>query len=619
MDFDEIYEISIFNTGLKGFQNRSVIHMLHDVIDKRQTKNQIKDYIKSLKDDLLQLYGSNYTIALNVLYDETIGSFRISKEIALDSPIIPFPEPRTEASDEIYEQETFKTFDLYLLPRPPKAGNNNNKFDCLYVALKRYYGRDFIFEDDKELRAFLNVKFPNPIPHEKLKLLSNKLKASILLYGDYPTVYKYDKSKEEIKLKLRNGHYIFKSTKESPKRYMLYSKPKKLMIMKRYTDKDIYYNEEGLNELLKSDENYKQKIKDIYENYFIEQPYSGDKRTLEEIYNDYIKDAKICNESINNIMRNKETKQINLLKHSMKDVILKLFYEFTRRISEPKPVDEIEAEWIEKATMGSIIYAKRGHYDYVETYDFNSQYMSLKCYLPYGKPEYFNLECLEENPQTGIYRAIIEEGNDLIRYNQYNYYTYTDIKIARDLGLNVELIQDGNINALIYTEKMPFSVLFGDLVKMLYDLKLKGVNMAKSLLSRIWGTLTEKNKHYLTTERYDIDITNKDIEKLTKNQNGYYDLCYSYKGAKKYRFPEYARFKPFILGQARYKLLNRAIKYGLDDIVRIHTDSITFNKQINLKSYKTLGKLKLEYKKSGYDVNIKNKTEMKIKNILKTY
>src|ERR1043165_7698786 len=105
----------------------------------------------------------------------------------------------------------------------------------------------------------------------------------------------------------------------------------------------------------------------------------------------------------------------------------------------------------------------------------------------------------------GIYHAQIEYNtkNTLFqRYNKYNRYTHIDLSRAKELGLKVELIQDGSPNALVYEKetRIPGEVIFGEYVNFLFKgLKNKGGiirRVAKRILNTLWGALYALLKKY---------------------------------------------------------------------------------------------------------------------------
>lgn len=98
----------------------------------------------------------------------------------------------------------------------------------------------------------------------------------------------------------------------------------------------------------------------------------------------------------------------------------------------------------------------------------------------------------------GIYRARIfhnEHSRKVFKTNVHDYYTQYDIYLAKKLGMEIELIEDGRPNALTYSREklVTGNILFKDYVSLLFDLKAKGFEGAKPILNILWGALCEKN------------------------------------------------------------------------------------------------------------------------------
>ena len=110
----------------------------------------------------------------------------------------------------------------------------------------------------------------------------------------------------------------------------------------------------------------------------------------------------------------------------------------------------------------------------------------------------------------GIYNAIIEYKKEiacLFRYNKHNKYTHIDLARTKDLGLQINLIQDGTSNALVYEKKTRISgeVIFGEYVNFLFRLKnTKEIisRVAKKILNILWEALCQRNRSYYDVSSY---------------------------------------------------------------------------------------------------------------------
>jgi len=275
-----------------------------------------------------------------------------------------------------------------------------------------------------------------------------------------------------------------------------------------------------------------------------------------------------------------------------------------------------EAEWINNASTGAIIYSepyKGNGYKY----DFCSMYPSIMAHqlnwFPYKRGEFKKINQNEfiQNPlEIGIYRCIIEKQNTKIcnffRFNKYNYYTMKDIKVARDIGLTITMIDDNEPNLLYYTKDKCIcgSKLFGKFVNTLFPIKQKKVKTAKLILNCLWGSLVQKkiiqHKINIDDEPYDLGH-DTNLEALHQLNNTTWKIDYTIHN-KQFE-TNYARIKPFLISYGRYVLYNN-IKNFVDDIVHAHTDGFITKRDVNIKTGFYLGEIKFE----GHDENtiIKN-------------
>ncbi|GET55986.1 hypothetical protein GLOIN_2v1849173 [Rhizophagus irregularis DAOM 181602=DAOM 197198] len=93
--------------------------------------------------------------------------------------------------------------------------------------------------------------------------------------------------------------------------------------------------------------------------------------------------------------------------------------------------------------------------------------------------------------------------------NKRGIYTFI-LQRAKKLGLNIQLIQDGKPNALIYDReaRIPGTVIFGEYVHFLFKIKNQGGvagRVAKRVLNTLWGALCQRKRNYktLTTDQTD--------------------------------------------------------------------------------------------------------------------
>ena len=202
-----------------------------------------------------------------------------------------------------------------------------------------------------------------------------------------------------------------------------------------------------------------------------------------------------------------------------------------------EPVEYEENEWITKCPRGGKI-----KYDYSDvtyeklySYDFCSAYphiMTKNNTIPYKAGEFktvTNKEYEDKYFSKGIYRAIVQTGNQLFTYGKHNYYCDVDLNNAKRMGLKVEIIEDGKPNYLCYSADkcIKLSVLFKKVILTLFEMKQKEIKGAKQILCIIYGMLGQKHKvntivKYEETDK-NIDFTIPDncivdtIKQLTDN------------------------------------------------------------------------------------------------------
>jgi hypothetical protein len=84
-----------------------------------------------------------------------------------------------------------------------------------------------------------------------------------------------------------------------------------------------------------------------------------------------------------------------------------------------------------------------------------------------------DIEFKQEFFEFGIYRAIVKSNSKLFSVNRYNYYTHIDLTRAKELNLDIQLIQDGQANFLHYSRDKCLTgyEIFGEYVDLLFDLK----------------------------------------------------------------------------------------------------------------------------------------------------
>ena len=283
-----------------------------------------------------------------------------------------------------------------------------------------------------------------------------------------------------------------------------------------------------------------------------------------------------------------------------------MFHNCTKGITDPEILNELEESWIMDSFTGGLIFGENIELDNATSYDINSAYPNIlrkSCFrIPMKQGEFSIIKEFNDVISFGIYRVIIYKSNNknidkLFRFNSLNKYTHTDIYTARKLNLKIELIKDEEANALLYGSGTctTSSVMFKNMVTILYELKRKKIPFAKEMINSIWGALCEKNMIHKVIkqngETFNIPEGCRIIN-IRPHRDGHL-IQYSYYG--KYFKLNYARFAPFLTAAVR-KLMADTIYPYKEHVHRCHTDSILSSKLIpDIKLSTEIGDWKIDH------------------------
>lgn len=502
---------------------------------------------------------------------------------------------------------SYNRFIVYMMDPPALSGGCNPKRDnglndCLYQCLYRAYGTfsklPKAIEKPEILKKALGLQRSDPIPVsciEKIEHLARSIAIDII--GDITRISPNNGAYRRITLTLANGHYSIMPNPDRKRVNTATTKPKHPLI----------YQEDGVNNIVKIYDGKSTRTISILELRKLQSkalfgkwcfiPVAKDKNTgkyetLEEAY-------ERVHEERNTLLD--ESKKIGLtidlfMCHgSYKRVALWLFEKLSQAIPANKPLDPIEAKWISEAMMGGIIWADNDWKGYGRQYDETSLYPSIQqsaITFPISKGKFQILnDFVNQRGYNiyGIYDAKVEYRQDflsLFRYNKHNKYTHIDLSHARELGLQVTLIQDGSPNALVYEKetRIPGEVIFGEYVHFLFKLKNMGgivSRVAKKILNTLWGALCQRNKLYHDVSANDgiFDFPEGEmLESIRPVNDSQWVLQFSnpsnlFKG-------EYPRIAPFILAQGR-KIISQNVQPYKDKVKRIHTDGFILEEDPN--------------------------------------
>jgi len=228
-------------------------------------------------------------------------------------------------------------------------------------------------------------------------------------------------------------------------------------------------------------------------------------------------------------------------------------------------------------------------------------------FITFTQKEMNEIITKKHTPKYGIYYCKIYKSNTendlLFGFIKHHEYTHEDIEIAIILELKIEMIETVN-NAYVYEKDalVPMNRIFGDYIDYCFELKKINAPFGKPLLSQLWGTLSEKTKHYRIVKEDDepIIVSENYVEQTFKElPNGKFQIGYGDTG--NVFVHNWARIGTFLTSMARNKLAKFLLP-NLDDCVYAHTDGfILKHKLITDKPFTNeLHGLKYE----GYNKNI---------------
>ena len=502
---------------------------------------------------------------------------------------------------EIYDVddlEEIKHYSAVLVFRrqKEKAGgfSVNDKNDCLFYALKQS-DNVLPWRTPITFKRFLQVGREDKINIDLIPKIEEKLRLSVRVSGDvnFCSGSEYPKT---VHLKLIDGHYTLHKSKAKAFQLLKKSlfkskKPLELMIFKKVKDSYEIMTENKEIQIIAKESFYNMtnEIKTKSKKYCSYGVNSVNVETYEKLHKE-IKDL--------------EEFGVYVLHYTnIKNAVLaKLYYESLKRF-EVEDLDPLESQFLDKALSGGIIHRKPGTYENVKYYDINSQYPHILAntglLFPTGKPEFKKLiEFYGDFIPFGVYRAVINKGQEtnpfLFRLKTTHYYTHYEIIRARELNYTIELIQDGQANAMLYNgqSRAPAKAIFKNYVQKFYNIKKESKNsIAKTFLNLIWGALTQRHKTYKTLQKSgdtNLHITHSiNKEKML--------MVEQYKNDKLFKYP-YARLGIFLTAYGRC-MISRTVEPIIEDVLRVHTDGFLIRGGVELPTGDKMGQLKLEYQK----------------------
>ena len=538
-------------------------------------------------------------------------------------------EPDLYNPDEYGESLSgnFKQTAIYFVEtgnRPSKKGgaSNDKLNNCLWEVLDRFLNSKNPFKEPYDLKKYLKVSITAPIDIADIPKIERALKTfKINVSGDHTYTSPITSSLKAINIKLINGHYSVDDTqaKENAKfnKKMIHTHATRAIMHNKFNG--MAYDGKKLYKL--SNAEYYKKHADFI---IIQSDYKL-KLTLKEEYEQFVHDADILIKETDGIINLYKTGDTNT-------TILNLFDRYTKHIPNADHIGQVEADWISESSTGALTfgipYVGPGY-----KYDFKSNYPSIMkssqtFAIKAGEFQLINDKEFRESDayfKYGIFRCVVIRSNDysidkLFRFNNKNKYTHIDLNNAKLLGLQIQLIEDGDVNFLHYSRDKLLSgnELFGEYVDLLFKLKQSKVRLpdgsceacpvprAKTYLNNLWGLLSQTDKIKTRVDHEDGGvIKNMDSDGKLMGLKPYDDketIIQTINKSKRY-IRGFARIKPFILARAR-ALLAKTILPFKDTVYRCMTDSFICSEEPNVKLGNDLGDLVLEYKATK--IKIKN-------------
>ena len=341
---------------------------------------------------------------------------------------------------------------------------------------------------------------------------------------------------------------------------------------------------------------------DVYKldrHYFLPLGYEPSKQGLKKFANDF-------NIAVNKLKDNPIFKFDYTKYRSHESASVEMFKKLAHgKFESMDNIDQTEYEWIEACNNSGLNYCAPGKYD-CYGYDYSSQYPSIlaseQFEIPTKRGIQKTITNLPAKLEVGFYKVKITS-NDIrfkkvFGFSKKHVYTHTSLFFAlmcknkEGYNIDIELVLEQN-NCYIYGLNKQDGItkgsnIFGKWFNYMFQLKEKYPEckiLVKLITSSLWGRLCEFNRLFKTDE----EITEQNLDASLKYDpnHKYYirsvktnskgnDLCELVNSKKPYHF-NIARIKPFLLAQSRIMTAKVAIKY-IDDVVRICTDNITFNK-----------------------------------------
>jgi len=508
--------------------------------------------------------------------------------------------------------DSFNNFSIFVQKYPaPINLNGDDKYNnCVYNAIKKVIGDKIPWKQPSILKQKLGLKFDEKIDVPKYigQIEADLKHHKVNITGDIIYVSP-KKCQLEINLKSIKGHMKpnFSIIKHDVKG-VSFAERIPLLYTRLKGGKKIIYDPTQDKERDLLDSEYLEIYKNPKTSKFMLIPTIKRKveKTLKQQYEEYMTDANSIKEYFE-MKSNEKAYHENLLINILKtgtdsNTVIKLVMDSTRDILCDK-IGQAEAEYLEASTTGPMTFAEpfKGeiyHYDIKSCYP--SILNSVKTF-PYKKGIFKLIDKLEDDLKLeyGLYHCIITNTcPKLFRTNYCDWYTHIDIHRARDLKLKIELVQDKQVNALVYPResRLNGSQMFGRMIKLLTAMKSKGVggDRISRALKMIWGSLSSKKSKTITVGTYNpkekiIELPENMEIYSKKRLNDELVIIEYFDRDDRYVTP-FARIKPFVLAFGR-SMVSRYMEPDVKNVKRCNSDGYYVTKQLDVKTGTKAGDL----------------------------
>ena len=572
----------------------------------------------AVRKTLQKKYGKDHDIDLSVSVNDMKQGWRRSITQNISQPVQLWSHHfydmiinNKEFDDEVGDDK-FRALSFFMHISKKGAGSDDDYNDCVFNCLKDI--DDFPFASPVEFKNRLNVKRMDKIKIDDIPKIESYLKNyKINVTGDC-TYFSSKVAQKTINLIFHSGHCTLENTHlekmiipiHEKKIYFNYKDgDKKCVLYKNeFTPPEIKTNEQILLKTFKQASKAVNKSDNICIACMPKKLTEFESNLTEEeqsllLYEHCKSEHKKFMDGANKL-KDLTNGQINMFKTgTFKKTALKYFYETVQFITPDKILRD-EALWLRFATLGPIMYCKKGYEGKCHYQDFKSFYSSImsrqQTKYPFKRGEFLKLS--EDDFKSmeffkfGIYRAVIGGDHQLFRYNEVHYYTHRDLESAKKLKLPIKIICDGEANFLYYSSDklMSGKDLFGKFVKTLYPLR-KETEIVKSILNILWGSLGQIN-HVI--KDYDMKTShelpkNATIEEIYMKDDNTIHVKYTETDKPIFK-TDFARIVPYLLSYGRYDMIN-LLEPFIKDVVYVRTDGFRTKSKQDLKFGTDIGEL----------------------------